>query len=225
MVYRIAFQPIWDLVNQEITAYEALMRPRDARTPTEVLKRFRDDNQIVPLDQTLIHQAMSEAQTLLHNRQLLMVNAEPETLNQHEFWESWNFPLSPQQVVVEITERAPLEDLELDVFHRLGVRLALDDFGTGMSNLLALERIRPAFIKMNRDFLVNHDDTGILALMARQCVRMGTQLIVEGVEDEFDVAFLHRIGARYAQGFYLGMPKFAEEYEEGSLSKHVAHWY
>jgi len=39
------------------------------------------------------------------------------------------------------------------------------------------------------------------------------------------LAFLRRIGARYAQGFYLGMPKFAEEYEEGSLSKHVAHWY
>jgi len=79
MVYRIAFQPIWDLVHQEIIAYEALMRPRDGRTPTEVLKRFRDDNQIVHLDQTLIHQAMSEAQTLLHNRQFLMVNAEQPT--------------------------------------------------------------------------------------------------------------------------------------------------
>lgn len=133
MVYRIAFQPIWDLVRQEVIGYEALMRPRDGRSPTEVLKRFRDDNHVVHLDQTLIIQAISEGQTLLHNRQVLMVNAEPETLNQHEFWESWDFLLSRNQVVIEITQRAPLEDLRLDVFHRLGFRFALDDFGTGMA--------------------------------------------------------------------------------------------
>ena len=37
-------------------------------------------------------------------------------------------------------------------------------------------------------------------------------MVVEGVEDEADLAFLRHIRARYGQGYYLGKPMFAEEY-------------
>lgn len=152
-----------------------------------------------------------------------MVNVEPETLSALEFWETWNFPLSTNRVVLEITERASLEDIRPDAFGRLGITLALDDFGTGMSNLLALERIKPAWVKMNRDFLSEHNETGILSLMVSHCERIGTRLIVEGVEDATDITFLRSINARYAQGFYLGKPKFVEEYEVERMDANVAY--
>lgn len=189
------------------------MRPDDGRSPTEVIQTYRASNQVVHLDHALILNAMDDAKGLLKPRQLLMVNVEPETVNATSFWQMWDLPLPIHQVVLEITERASLEEIQTDVFGRLGVALALDDFGTGMSNLLALERIRPAWVKMNREFLQEHNETGVLALMVNHCERIGARLIVEGVEDETDMTFLREIGAQYAQGFYLGKPKFVEEYE------------
>lgn len=211
-MYRIAYQPIWDLVTQQILGYEALMRPIDGRPPEAILAHYRANRRIVYLDRLLINQAMEESTGLLGSGQLLMVNVEPETLAALE-WLPWEFPLAPNVVVIEITERAPLDQLDVSIFHRVGVQLALDDFGTGTSSMLALERIKPAFVKMGREFLANHDDTGILAVMASECSRMGMKLIVEGVEDEADLAFLHHIRARYAQGYYLGRPMFAEEHK------------
>lgn len=223
-VWRVAYQPIWDIVKHRVIAYEALMRPNDGRSPTEVLESFRSDDQVVHLDHALILSAMHDAQALLKPRQLLMVNVEPETLNVLEFWEAWNFPLSTNRVVLEITERASLEEIQPDVFGRLGIALALDDFGTGMSNLLALERIKPAWVKMNRDFLHEHNQTGILSLMVSHCERIGARLIVEGVENATDMTFLREIHVQYAQGFYLGKPKFVEEYElEERMKKNVAY--
>ncbi|MCF8568241.1 EAL domain-containing protein [Alicyclobacillus tolerans] len=223
-MHRIAYQPIWDLVQHEIIAYEALMRPKDGRTPTEVLSQYRDANQVVSLDQGLIQQAMHDARPLLEEGQLLMANVEPETLHETVFWESWAFPLAVPQVVLEITERASLEVLHLDTFHGMGVSLALDDFGTGMSNLIALERIQPAWVKMGREFLSEHNQLGILSSMVTYCDRMNIKLIVEGIEELSDVAFLQDIDVRYAQGFYLGKPKFADEYEKGSGNTYVAYW-
>jgi EAL domain-containing protein (putative c-di-GMP-specific phosphodiesterase class I) len=187
------------------------MRPVDGRPPEVVLADHRASHRIIHLDQLLIRQAMEESMGLLGLRQLLMVNVEPETLAALA-WLPWEFPLTPNVVVIEITERAPLDQLDVSVFPRVGVQLALDDFGTGTSSMLALERIKPAFVKMGREFLASHDDTGILAVMSSECSRMGMKLIVEGVEDEADLSFLHHIRARYAQGYYLGRPMFAEDY-------------
>ena len=200
------------------------MRPKDGRSPIEVLYQFRTDNQIVALDQALIRQAMDGARTLLDSNQLLMVNVEPETLDDVAFWENWQFPLPIRQVVLEITERAPLEQFDLTFFHRIGANLALDDFGTGMSNLIALERIQPAWVKMGREFLGEHNKMGILSAIVTYSDRIGTKLVVEGIEHPSDVEFLKSIGGRYAQGFYLGTPKFAEEYlKKGSATFHVTH--
>lgn len=224
-MWRIAYQPIWDIVKKKVIAYEALMRPKDGRSPTEVLQAFRNEDQVVHLDHALILNAMDEAVNLLKSNQLLMVNVEPETLKATSFWQTWGFPLPVCQVVLEITERASLADIEPGLFQRLGIKLALDDFGTGMSNLLALERIQPAWIKMDRGFLRGHNELGILALMVAYCERIGTRLIVEGVEDESDMTFLRKVRARYAQGFYLGKPKFVEEYGvEERMNTNVAYW-
>ncbi len=207
----MAYQPIWDLVTQKVIGYEALMRPQNGQSPEEVLSCFRSENRIVSLDEALIHQSMESAADLLKSNQLLMVNVEPETLANFE-WLPWKFPLSPHSTVIEITERAPLTHLDVSIFPRIGVQLALDDFGTGSSDLLALERIKPTFVKMDRNFLAEHNDAGVLSIMASECSRMGMKLIVEGVENEADLAFLRHIRARYAQGYFLGRPMFAEEY-------------
>lgn len=210
-MYRIAYQPIFDLFEKKIIGYEALMRPQNGQTPEQVLACFRAQHRIVELDRDLMTQAIEGSIRLLDSSQLLMLNVEPETLA-HFTWDPWAFPIQPRSVVLEITERAPLERLDVSVFSRVGVQLALDDFGTGFSGLLALEQIKPLFIKMDRNFLANHDDTGILSIMASECSRMGMKLIVEGVEDEDDLAFLRHIRARYAQGYFLGRPMVAEEY-------------
>lgn len=214
-MFEFAYQPIWNIGNDSILGYEVLMRPPSGLSPVDVIEQHRADGTIIALDQRLIRQAMDDFKSLLMPGQLLMVNTEPETLRETD-WSSWTFPLHPSQVVFEITERATLDDLDLRVVPHIGIQFALDDFGTGMSNLIALEKLKPTFIKMGREFLENHDDHGVLALLSGQFSKMGAQLIVEGVENERDLSFLRQIGVRFAQGFLLGRPMFAAEHRESS---------
>ncbi len=206
-----------------VIGYEALMRPLDGSSPVDVIEQHRRKGTIAALDQTLMRQAMEDCQGFLRAGELLMVNTEPETLSE-AVWDPWEYALKPNQVVIEITERACLDELDLNKFLNIGVQFALDDFGTGMSNLLALERLKPAFVKMNREFLAGHDDSGVLALLAEQFVRFGSKLIVEGVESESDLAFLRHIRVRYVQGFYTGRPAPAQDYIAKGNHRYASGW-
>lgn len=60
-----------------------------------------------------------------------------------------------QQLVIELTERDALLDVDYRVvreLNRLGVKLAIDDFGTGNSSLSRLEKLRPDVLKIDKSF-------------------------------------------------------------------------
>ena len=214
-MFRMVYQPIWDLKEKVIIGFEALLRPTDAESPIEMLSLYRAQGRSTELDLAIVKHTLEQTQALLKAGQLIFVNVEPETLLEHDIWYPWRFPIEPDRVVLELTERGVTERIDAEFVHALGVQIALDDFGTGLSNLCGLQELSPDFVKMEQQFGAGNNPDSILALMAKYLSeRPTTKLIGECVEREEDVLFLKDINIRYGQGFYLGRPELIDFYVE-----------
>ncbi|WP_407429547.1 EAL domain-containing protein [Treponema sp.] len=120
---------------------------------------------------------------------------------------------------IEITEGVFLEKSTLadEIFKRfkvLGIRLLMDDFGTGYSSLGYLTYIPVDVIKLDKSlvdtYLVDGKDSfikNIIHLMHD----LDKDMIIEGVEEEWQYNRLLEFGADKIQGYYFSKPIPANE--------------
>ena len=124
------------------------------------------------------------------------------------------FRLSPERLVVEVSEQDVLEDprivAALEELRDIGVRLAIDDFGVGYSNLSRLESLRPDIVKLDRSFITPLDNPRASRTLVRRVIELahdlGAVVVGEGVETERQRDALASLGCDAVQGFLIGMP-------------------
>lgn len=125
------------------------------------------------------------------------------------------------QVVLEITERAPLESLAqakviMRKLQRLGCRLALDDAGTGHGGLAYLQELGLDIVKIDKMFIdqLGKSRTGesITHTLTDLAHELDMDVVAEGVERIEQVAHLRRYGIRQAQGFLFAPALPANQY-------------
>ncbi len=116
-------------------------------------------------------------------------------------------------LVLELTEHDPVEDYSeiRRAIERLdGVRLSIDDAGAGYACLTHVLTLGPAFIKLDRGWVVGIDaDPARQALVAGLqsfAERTGATIIAEGIETEAELATLRELGVALGQGYLLGRP-------------------
>jgi EAL domain-containing protein (putative c-di-GMP-specific phosphodiesterase class I) len=123
--------------------------------------------------------------------------------------------LSPTALVVEVTESALMEDINLIriAFDRLrcrGVKVAIDDFGTGYSSLAQLQRLPVDVIKLDRAFVTGVDiraeARGMASAILQLSAAIGAEIVAEGVETDAEAATLIDLGYTAAQGFLFARP-------------------
>lgn len=123
--------------------------------------------------------------------------------------------VSASRLMLEITESQVVDDLALaaDVLRSLsdlGVRTSIDDFGTGFSSLTHLRRLPIDEIKIDRSFVGQMATNEHDAVIVRSIVKLGHDLdlevVAEGVEDEWTLDSLRRLGCDRAQGYYFQRP-------------------
>ena len=128
--------------------------------------------------------------------------------------------VSTQQVMVEITETAALQDLEvtmhvLEQFKSLGMIIALDDFGTGYASLGRLKLLPVNVLKIDHEFTAginrNPKDEGVLQAVAALAQGLKLTTIVEGIETIEQHEWLCDAGFEQGQGFLLARPMPAEQ--------------
>lgn len=128
--------------------------------------------------------------------------------------------LPPEQIEIEITESAPLRDMEhaqarLMACNALGVGIALDDFGTGNASLTYLQRLPAQSIKLDqgfvRDMINDPKDLAIVAAVITAGRMLGLDVIAEGVETEAHAKLLTKMGCGYLQGYLLAKPMPASD--------------
>lgn len=128
--------------------------------------------------------------------------------------------LDPSSLVLELTESATVDDIDLVAVtlgevRSMGVRWAIDDFGTGYCGLSYLSRLPVDALKIDKSFVQGHtaaDQTIVSAIVALGH-SLGMTIVAEGVETETQLAHLQSLQCDRAQGYLFGRPMPAAEFE------------
>lgn len=236
----VAFQPQVDLRTGQIKAYEALARWHDAIlgniSPGEFVEIAEETSLVQVLDRLIMFKALQSAGQWLGDDQRVSVNVSARSLNSREFSDFVlkqieNSRLRPEQVEVEITETTLIENWQkskriVEALGAAGVRIVLDDFGVGYSSLSYLVEFPVQKIKFDRSFLLKASDpTSALVMesITDLAMKMGLDLVAEGIESKEQMNLLKRIKCYTGQGYLLGRPiKSAKMIEHASQKRTAA---
>jgi diguanylate cyclase (GGDEF)-like protein len=123
--------------------------------------------------------------------------------------------IAPATLVLEITERVLIADLEsasriLERVRAMGVRVHVDDFGTGYSSLSSLHQCSLDGIKLDRRFMKNveqrQDYAAVVKAVVNLAKNLGLTIVAEGVESVEHLGLLRSMDCSHAQGFYFDQP-------------------
>jgi EAL domain-containing protein (putative c-di-GMP-specific phosphodiesterase class I) len=214
-VLSMVFQPIVDLVTDEVAAVEALARfdVSPYRSPD---LWFNEAHQIglgVELELLAVRRALAQLPMLPQNVDLT-INAGPQAVLCPQFLGMF-VDVPARRVILELTEHTLVDDYPrlitaLRVLRRKGTRIAIDDTGSGYSSLAHILKLAPDFIKLDRELVTGIDLDPVRRALAASLVTFaaetGAQIIAEGVETEGELAVIRRLGIHYAQGYHLAHP-------------------
>lgn len=219
--FSMAFQPIVDLRDRSLYAYEALVRGRDGSGAADVLSRVNEQNRYA-FDQACRVKAV-ELAARLRMPCRLSINFLPNAVYKAatciratlEAARRFDFPC--ERIIFEITESEELVDKEhlkgiIHEYQRQKFYTAIDDFGAGYSGLNLLAEFQPDIIKLDMA-LVRGIDTdpvrqaivqGILGV----CRVLKIEVIAEGIETVGELRFLQGVGVYLFQGYLFARPAF-----------------
>jgi len=131
--------------------------------------------------------------------------------------------MDPCYLEVELTEGVLMRDAadsdrQLAELRALGVRISIDDFGTGYSSLSYLQRLPIDDLKIDKCFVQGIDQPASTQPLVQAIVGLAHGLhltaTAEGVESENELAVLQALGCDKVQGFLLGRPVPADQWED-----------
>ncbi|GAB4350382.1 MAG: bifunctional diguanylate cyclase/phosphodiesterase [Immundisolibacter sp.] len=222
----ILFQPIASLRGRTLMGYEALARgPADSalHNPMVLFDAAERCRRLAELD-CLCQRLAAERFLASGLSGLLFVNMVPSLLLEngdharHTIEQLAASGLPPQRVVLELSERYPLEDAQglrraLEPYARAGYAIAIDDLGAGYASLRLWSELRPAYVKIDQHFVRGLDDDPVKREFVRslgQIARgVGAQVVAEGVETAGELGVLAELGIELAQGYHLARPSAA----------------
>jgi EAL domain-containing protein (putative c-di-GMP-specific phosphodiesterase class I)/DNA-binding NarL/FixJ family response regulator len=219
-LFAIHFQPIVRLESRVVVGVEALTRFADGTRPDV---RFAEATRIGmgrALERATIARAIEAASSLPPDL-FLSLNLSPDVLC-HDQALVEIIAGAGRSVVVELTEHERIDDYDevRAALGRLGprVRLAVDDAGSGYASLRHILNLRPAFMKLDMEWVHGIDGDPIRRSLVWGLAHFGDEtsceLIAEGIETEAERAALMDLGVRLGQGFLLGRPQPAPGADE-----------
>jgi EAL domain-containing protein (putative c-di-GMP-specific phosphodiesterase class I) len=212
----MAFQPILDVSNRTVYAYEALLRTDEEslRRPDIFIATAERLDKIQLLGRT-VRAAVARAATELPGDALLFVNVHGLELTDEELFSATS-PLAAfaPRVVLEITERTGIDPAagptRVAMLRRLGYRIAVDDLGAGYAALGALATLEPDVVKLDMSLiheLERHPTKRrIVGAIANLCRELGSRVVAEGVETLPERLACVESGIDLLQGYLFARP-------------------
>ena len=218
----IAFQPIWNLAQGRVLAFEALARPAahyGFAGPQEMFDLAERLGRAHELDALCVRAILARAAEL-PNDTMLFMNLTPQTLV-HDLLtgtalleEVVSAGLAPSRVVLEITERSNvgLEEIarQVNFLRLLGFQIAIDDMGEWRADLEMLAQISADFVKIDRSVLKRAftEDAAynLILAIATLARESGTAVVTEGIENPEMLTLVQQFKGQYGQGYMLGRP-------------------
>jgi EAL domain-containing protein (putative c-di-GMP-specific phosphodiesterase class I) len=123
--------------------------------------------------------------------------------------------IDASQVHLEMTESVMVENTNLAMerlneVKTLGVQVSMDDFGTGYSSLSYLHQFPIDTLKIDKAFVDQIQSCGTEAVLLDTIIAMGKTLglkmVAEGVEHEYQRAYLKQKDCLLYQGYLFSKP-------------------
>jgi EAL domain-containing protein (putative c-di-GMP-specific phosphodiesterase class I) len=214
----MAFQPIVCAADRELFGYEALLRTGepDLANPGAVLDAAERLNRLQKLGRTVRKRTAHAFADADDSHGLLFVNLHAIDFIDRSL-ASPSAPLAKyaSRVVLEITERAPLDhvpDLRFRVarLREMGYRIAIDDLGAGHSRVNLFRPLHTDFVKLDMSLVrgIDRDPAKqrLVSSVLRFCGDKGIRVVGEGVETRAEAEMLTELGCQLLQGFYFCRP-------------------
>lgn len=213
----LALQPIVSYRHQKIVAYEALLRSEEETLtfPNAMIFAAERLNRLDELGRGIRNQVAK----IIHKGppdMRIYINLHSLDLNDEHLYQITS-PLSmvANQVVLEITERASLDDVR-DLSNRvhklreIGFQIAVDDLGAGYAGLNSFTQLNPEIIKLDMSLIRNIDrdpkKQSVVRSMAKLAKELGMISVAEGVETTKERDTLTLLGCDLLQGFLFAKP-------------------
>ena len=232
--FRLEYQPIVHLADGRLTGVEALIRwqhpTRGLLAPMQFIPYAEENGMIVAIGEWVLQKACQQLKSWQNQGFSVFqvaLNVSGRQFHEHDFLlklaSTLEFSgIDPHCIELELTETILMEQVEqtittLEQVRALGIELAIDDFGTGYSSLSYLKRFGLDRLKIDqsfvRDITTDRNDAPIVSAIIAMAKSLNLSVTAEGVENEAQLAFLKAEGCTDAQGFHLGRPMPAAEFE------------
>jgi EAL domain-containing protein (putative c-di-GMP-specific phosphodiesterase class I) len=220
----MAFQPIVSVSERRVLAYEALLRTEEPalKNPMAFIAAAEKLGRIFDLGRKVraaVADAVANDPGAPPAAVDIFVNLHPRDLLDPELVDA-GAPLTKiaPRVVLEITERASLDDIS-DVAGRIatlrafGYRIALDDLGAGYAGLTSMTTLSPDVVKLDMSLVrgIDGDERRrtVVGSLASLCTELSMSVVVEGIENERERDAVRGLGPEQMmmQGYHFARPQ------------------
>ena len=220
---KTVFQPIFDLRSGRPRGYEALSRPMPGSgfaDATDLFTAAEAFGRTVELDLASLTTSIAAFARLALPGSLTL-NISPRSLESDQFSVHALVKLlqrngvDPGRVVLELTEREAVEDMDrliraVDSCRAAGMRVAADDVGAGNAGLRLLSQIRFDIVKIDLSLVhggaVRATSHEVVQTLKDLADRWEALVVAEGLETVEQLEFVRSLGIRAGQGYLLGVP-------------------
>ncbi|HEY2888079.1 MAG TPA: GGDEF and EAL domain-containing protein [Candidatus Limnocylindrales bacterium] len=225
---RPVFQPIVDLRNGKVIGYEGLVRPLPESgfpDPSAMFIAAERAGRTVELDYACI-EAVALGSADLPKDAMITINVSPRTLELPDFSPPvlvrtlHRAGLEPDRVVIEITERETIEEMDrlkrnVAACRSAGFRVAADDVGAGNAGLRLLSQIQFDIVKIDlslvQDGALFETSLAVVGSLQELARRWGAWVIAEGIETPEQLRVVRQLEISAGQGYLLGRPNSTED--------------
>ena len=235
---QLYFQPQFMAADRKLIGMEALLRWNCPEigpvSPTEFIPIAEAENLIIPIGNWVIENAVSRISnwnSVYHMNLRMGINISPKQFDQAGTFTMLDasiqrYQAKPEWIDIEITEGVALDNENgADTIKRhirsKGISVSIDDFGTGYSSLgylsiLSFDRLKIAKPLIDK---ITFDESSrkIVASIILLAKSLDLETISEGVETKEQFDLLLELGCNQIQGYYLGKPMPADEFESRFL--------
>lgn len=129
--------------------------------------------------------------------------------------------VEPGTLSFELLESVFLDDIDnavgsnLKKLQEMGIDIEIDDFGSGHASIIAVIRIKPARLKIDRQLVIpatkSEEQRRLLASIIDIAKALNVDVVAEGIETSEHADILSRLGCDILQGYGIGYPSSAAD--------------
>lgn len=234
----LVYQPEVNNDNEEVIAFEALMRLKSKKlgfiSPAVFIPMAEETGKIIEIGKWAMKNILKFAKDNFVNNenfQYVAINISTVQLAQTDFVDTVleiinDVKIDYEFVLLEITESMLMSESKANIeklvyLRSLGIKVALDDFGTGYSSMQYLTELPLDILKIDKYFIdeidINEKKQGVVETIIKMAHHLNLKVVAEGVETKQQREILKKMNCDIIQGYYYYKPLSEKELDEKKL--------